>query len=150
MSNTTNKTIIRWYNGVEYTIAELFNTQNVVIEGRNLTEIIQHVLAHRSFNPTSAANNMPRFGLAIKLVHRGDDAAEYETTETTKTTETTDGEEHHSAETMREIEKLERELRAAEFRLWQGKNGQGSLQSIYSAMTSIDFLERQIKALYAR
>jgi|TARA_R100000479_G_scaffold131436_2_gene69303 hypothetical protein len=146
MSNVTaNKTVIRWYNGVEYTIAELFSMQNVVIEGRSLTEIIRHVLAHGSFNPTCTITNMPRFGLAIKLVHRGDDAAEYETTETT---EITDGEEYHSAETMREIEKLERKLHHAEIRLFDYRQ-EGSLRRAHSTRAHIGFLERRIKALYA-
>ena len=72
-----------------------------------------------------------------------------ETPGTPETTRVINGEEHHSAETMREINKLENQLSAAEIRLFDYKQG-GSRRKVQSTQAHIAFLERRIKALYAR
>jgi hypothetical protein len=73
-----------------------------------------------------------------------------ETTKTTKNTKAAriiNGEEHHSAETMREIEKLESKLHQAQIRLFDYSQA-GLFRKVGSTKAHISFLERRIKALY--
>ena len=96
MNNATNKTVIRWYNDVTYTISELFACRsNDIIEGMGLLEIINAVLTHGSFNPICSKTGNKRFGLAITLVKRGDDANDYIKSEPSESnTVIIEGEEH--------------------------------------------------------
>ena len=148
MNNATNKTVIRWYNDVTYTISELFACRsNDMIEGMGLREIISAVLTHGSFNPICSKTGNKRFGLAIKLVKRGDDANDYIKSEPSDSnTVIIEGEEHLSPAIVREIDTLERKLEQAEDRLYEAKDQRRAL----SIKAHIAFIERRLKEVYKK
>jgi hypothetical protein len=148
MNNATNKTLIRWYNDVTYTISELFACRsNDIIEGMGLLEIINAVLTHGTFNPICSKTGNKRFGIAITLVKRGDDASDYIKSETLgSNTVIIDDEEHLSPAIIREIDTLERKLEQAEDRLYEAKDQRSTL----SIKAHIAFVERRLKEVYKK